>query len=105
MGSGNQQNQAATAMRGLGKMVDELLSDGSNVINIVRHAEEWLRMIDRSGLPGMFRAWLFQHGLLPRLIWLLMLYDVPMTIVERVERKIHKYLRRLLGVPQASVGL
>ncbi|XP_052233232.1 uncharacterized protein LOC127846096 [Dreissena polymorpha] len=36
---------------------------------------EGLKQIDRSGLPDEFKAWLFQNGLLPRLMWPLMLYE------------------------------
>ena len=52
------------------------------------------RRTTRWGLPGKFKAWLFQHGLLPRLMWLLTIYEVPMTSVESVERHVNKNLRR-----------
>lgn len=30
--------------------------------------DEWLRKIDISGLPGKLMSWIYQHGLLPRLM-------------------------------------
>ena len=73
----------------------------------VKQADEWLQRIERSGLPGKFKTWLFQHGLLPRLLWLLTIYELTMTAVEGIERKVNKHLRKWLGIPPSftSVGL
>ncbi|RXN28661.1 reverse transcriptase [Labeo rohita] len=91
----------------LEKWFDDSLTDRKNISCTEKQTEEWLRKIEKSGLPGKFKAWLYQHGLLSRLMWLLTVYEVPMTSVERVERKINKYLRRWLGIPPSftSVGL
>lgn len=53
-------------------------------------------MIDLEGssLPGKFKAWLFQLGLLSRLIWPLMMYEVPMTSVEGIKRHLNKHVCR-----------
>lgn len=69
--------------------------------------DEWLRKIEGSGLPGNFKAWLFQHGLLPRLAWLLMISKARMTSVEGMEERVNKHFRKCLGVPPSfmSVGL
>jgi len=44
---------------------------------------------------------------LPRLLWPLLVYDVPMTAVEKMERMESSYLRRWMGVPRSfsSIGL
>ena len=86
---------------------DESLKDSNNVCSTEKQAEGWLKKIEKSGLPGKFKAWLYQHGLLPRLMWLMTVYEVPFTAVEGVERKINTYLRRWLGIPPSftSVGL
>ncbi len=91
----------------LGKWYDESLRDHNNVRSTEKQAEGWLKKIDKSGLPGKFKAWLYQHGLLPRLMWLMTVYEVPLTAVEGVERKINSHLRRWLGIPPGftSVGL
>ncbi|KAK0145691.1 hypothetical protein N1851_015413 [Merluccius polli] len=46
-------------------------------------------------------TWIYQHGILPRLLWPLLVYDVPLTTVEGLERKVSGYLRRWLGLPQS----
>lgn len=67
--------------------------------------EKWLTRIEKSGLLGKFKVWLYR--LLPRLMWLLNVYVVPMTCTEGVERKINKYLQKWFGIPSnfTSVGL
>ena len=71
--------------------------------NISKHHQQ----INTSCLPGKFKAWVFQHALLPRLMWPLMLYEVPTSTVESLEPVISRNLRRWLGVPPSfsSVGL
>ncbi|XP_015259494.1 PREDICTED: uncharacterized protein LOC107104090 [Cyprinodon variegatus] len=91
----------------LGKWYDDTLSDRNNISDTANQADEWLRRIDKSGLPGKFKSWIYQHGLLPRLIWLLTVYQIPVTAVEGVERRVNKHLRRWLGIPPSftAVGL
>lgn len=91
----------------LGKWFDASLKDGASVADVVKQTDEWLKKIDRSGLPGKFKTWLYQHGLLPRPIWLLTVYEFPISVVEGIERKTNKHLRRWLGIPPSfsSVGL
>lgn len=60
----------------------------------------WLSAVDKSGLPGKFKAWVYQHNILPRLFWLLLVYEVPITIVKGFERKISRLLHRWLGLPR-----
>ena len=67
----------------------------------------WLRTADGSGLPGKNKAWIYQHGILPRLIWLFLIDEIATTTVEAMEREVSRYLRRWLGVPSSftSIGL
>ncbi|XP_052245600.1 uncharacterized protein LOC127854577 [Dreissena polymorpha] len=91
----------------LGKWYDASLNDTNNVKRIKGQLNEGLKQIDRSWLPGKFKAWLFQHGLLPRLMWPLMLYELATSTVEGLERTISRHLRRWLGVPPSftNIGL
>lgn len=91
----------------LGKWLNASLTDGANVTDAVKLAEEWLKKTDKSLLPGKFKTWLYQHGLLPRLLWLFTVYEFPMTIIEGIKRRTNKHLRRWLEIPPSfsSVGL
>ena len=52
----------------LGKWYDDTLKDVNNSRRLERDTTEKLVNIDKTGLPGKFKAWIFQHGLLPRII-------------------------------------
>ncbi|CAC5372773.1 mrp [Mytilus coruscus] len=91
----------------LGKWFNNTLSDNLNVEATYKQLDDWLKTVDKRGLPGKYKAWIYQHGILTRLLWSLLVYDVPMTTVEGMERISNSYLRRWLGVPRSfsSVGL
>lgn len=94
-------------VKSLGKWFRADLNDRQSVKETVTTAVEWMERVEKSGLPGKFKAWCYQHGVLPRILWPLLVYEVPMTTAESLERKMNRYLRRWLGVPKSfsSVGL
>ena len=67
---------------------------------MVSQTGKWMEIIDKSGLPGKYKAWCYQHGILPRITWPLLMYEVPMTKVKSSEKMFNRYLRRWLGVPK-----
>ena len=75
----------------LGKWVDAFLHDLNNVRKLEQQLEDGLKKIDHWILPGKFKIWLYQHALLPRLIWRLMLYEVPSTTVQPCFKSIGLY--------------
>ncbi|XP_049324773.1 uncharacterized protein LOC125789951 [Astyanax mexicanus] len=85
----------------LGKVFNCSLRDTASVQSTIKKLEAWLSTVDKSGLPGKFKAWLYQHGILPRILWPLLVYEVTMSTVETMERKISSYLRRWLGLPRS----
>ena len=64
-----------------------------------------MKTIDKTQLPGKYKTWMYKHGLLPRLIWPLTLYEIPTTAVEVIERRVNKHLRRWLGVPSGFTNI
>jgi hypothetical protein len=69
-------------VKSLGKLYDATLGDMENKRNFNTQVTEWLKKVDKSGLSGKYKAWIYEHGLLPRVMWPLMLYDFPVTDVE-----------------------
>lgn len=57
--------------------------------------------MDKSGLPGKFKAWLYPHGILRRILWLLLVYEVPISTVEGFKRRVSRFLRKWLGLPRS----
>ncbi len=90
--------------KSLGKVFNCRLNDRDSIKATGADLEEWLRTVDKSGLPGRFKAWVYQYGILPRILWPLLIYEVPMTVVEGFEQKLSSYLRRWLGLPH-RIGL
>ena len=91
-------------IKSLGKTFNSSLKDTTTKQKTIKDLEEWLTKIDKSGLPGRFKAWLFQHAVLPQILWPLFVYDIPIITVESLERAISNRLRRWLGLPRCLSG-
>jgi len=61
----------------------------------------WLGVVDKSELPGKFKAWIYQHGILPRILWPILVYDVPISTVEGFEIRVSRFLWKCLRLPQS----
>ncbi len=88
-------------VKSFGKLFDSSLKDSAAIQNSNKELGAWLTKVDKSGLPGRFKAWIYQHSILPRVLWPMLIYAVPMTTVESLERKISGFLRKWLGLPRS----
>ena len=81
----------------LGKWFNESPTNKESIEGIKKKLlSSWLRTVDGSGLLGKYKAWIYQHGILPRLMWLILIYEIATTTVEAMEFKVSGYLRRWL---------
>ncbi len=66
-----------------------------------------LGRIDKTLLPGKLKLWCLQFGLMLRLMWPLMLYEITITKVEKLERQISSYIDKCLRIPccLSNIGL
>lgn len=65
----------------LGKWYDDTFSDMDNITGTEKN--EWLRRsLPEEGLPGKINSWIYQHGLLSRLMLLLTVYEIPVPAVK-----------------------
>ena len=94
-------------VRSLGRWYDASLRDKEQVEQLRKEVASGLDNIDRTLLPGKLKLWCMQYGLLPRLLWPLTLYEVPLSKVEKLERLVSSYVRKWLGLPRcfSSIGL
>ena len=83
----------------LGKRYDESLGDSSAIADTFQQLKEWLKAIDQTSLQGRFKAWCFQFGVIPRLQWPFLLYEIPMSTIQNMEKACSKFLRKWMGVP------
>ena len=85
-------------MKSLGKIFNGCLRDTAAIQKSIQDLKEWLNKIDKTGFPGRFKAWIFQHAVLPCILWLLLLYEFTITTMGTLERTISNSLRRWLGL-------
>ena len=94
-------------VRTLGRIYDGNLNDRQAKLDLGVQVKSYLRTVDKSLLAGVMKLFTYQHSLLPRVSWPIMIYDVAISWVERYERSINVYLRKWLGVSKnlTSVAL
>ena len=78
-------------VKSLGRLYTAEMSDSDRKKEVQHIVDEGLRKIDEKALQGTLKCWMYQYGLLPRLMWPLVMYEVPITFVEALERRISKY--------------
>ena len=69
-------------VKSLGRWYKDGLSDKCLGVEIQKMAEGGLRVIDNTPLSGKFKCWTLQHGLYPRPMWPLQMYEVVLTRVK-----------------------
>lgn len=84
-------------VKSLEKVFNCSLNDRESIKAASADLEGWLKTVDKSGPPGRFKAWVYQHGILPRILWPLLIYEVPMTVVEGFEQKGEQLLTQMVG--------
>ena len=58
----------------------------------------------QNGLPGSYKAWCYQHGILSRLAWPLFINE-PLSTVEALERTISGFLWSWLNLPRSLTSV
>ena len=89
-------------VKSLGRWYAGTLSDRSRGIEIQKQAEDGLKAIDATKLPGKYKVWCLQFALYPRLGWPLLIYEVALSRVEIIEQKCSVYIRKWLGLPRIT---
>ena len=51
-------------VKSLGKVFDSSLRDTTSIQSTCTELDGWLKSVDKAGLPGKFKAWIYQHGIL-----------------------------------------
>ena len=91
--------------KSLGRLYAFSLMERHRGVKVQKTALEGLHIIEKSELTGKVKAWCFQDGLLPSLLWPLQNKGISLTWVETIQQHINKYLRKWLGVPSTSEQL
>ncbi|KAL6484312.1 hypothetical protein MHYP_G00063570 [Metynnis hypsauchen] len=94
-------------IKSLGRRYDASLTDKDQVKQLCNDIKTGLLAIDNTQLPGKLKSWCLQFGLLPRVLWPLAVYEVPLSTVEKMERRVTVQVKKWLGVPRCltTIGL
>ncbi len=94
-------------VKSLGRWYDAKLKDTEQFEHLKNDTSMYMERINKTLLPGKLKLWCFQFGILPKLLWPLTVYEIPITKVEKLERLISIQLKQWLGIPRclSSVGL
>ena len=92
-------------VKSLGRWYNDSLSDVDQYTQIREQAVKGLSAIDKTPLPGRLKLWCLQFGLLPRLMWPLTVYEIPISGVERLERTVSSHIRKWLGLPRCLTSV
>ena len=84
----------------LGKWYNANLNEKDQIGEIMKGVKKDIQKVEKCRLPGRYKAWMVQHMLMPRLMWPLSIYNVPMSTVEAIQRLITQALKRWLGLPK-----
>lgn len=87
-------------VKSLGRWYRVPLTDRHCGLEIQRSVEDGLKKIEKTRLPGRLKVWCSQVGLIPKVLWPLLVYEVALTRVESIERKFSVCWRRWLKVPR-----
>ena len=85
----------------LGKLYNEKLNEKDQIEHVTKTVVADLKKIDLCKLPGRYKAWIVQHMMMPRLMWPLSIYNVPLTTVEWLQQKITAMLKKWLRLPKS----
>ena len=89
----------------LGTTISGALSDKYQAGSLSLALTKGLSLISNSGHPAVQKLWILQHLLVPRLRWLLLIYQIPISVVTKLEQKISCCLRKWLHLHNTTTNI
>ena len=89
----------------LGRKISFSLKDKDQVEVFSLAVSEGLTLIDKSFHRGVHKLWILQHLLIPRLRWPLLIYEIPVSTVARLEQKISCFIRKWLKLHNSTSNI
>ena len=88
-------------VRYLGKKYTSDLGEKQQTELVEQQLKADLKKMDKCLLPGRYKCWILQHMLLRILMWPLTIYNIPVTKIELMQRKMTVALKRWLKIPKS----
>ena len=81
-----------------GRWIKGDLTDRNTKEQVGKMFSEGMRDIGKSLVTGVMKVWIYQHMLLHRLGWVIMIYEISVSWIEKLETKANGFIRKWLGV-------
>ena len=92
-------------MRFLERTINCDLSDKNSVEEFICAVLSGLDLIDKSAHLGIHKVWILQNLLISRVRWPLLIYEISISVVVKLEQKISCFLRKWLRIHQSTTNL
>ena len=88
-------------LRTLGRVFDFTISDKESIKDLRNKFVSSLIRLDKSKLTAFMKLWALHNLLQFQIRWDFMIYEIPLSIIESMERKQNIFIRKLLGVSRS----
>ena len=92
-------------VRFLGRSISVTLNDKESKESLIEALAKSLKLINNSKHRGVHKLWIMQHLLIPRLRWPLLIYEIPVSLVHKLEQKISTYIRKWLRLHNSTSNI
>ena len=92
-------------VRFLGQVIDGSIFDRNSLDELKKKLLDGLNIIDSSHFTGSQKLWFLQHLLIPRIQWPILIYEVPISLVSKLEQKASVYIRKRLKLHKSITSL
>ena len=89
----------------LGRSISFNLKDTDQIKTFSLAVAKGLSLIDKSPHRGIHKVWILQNLLVPRLRWPLLIYEIPLNIVVRLEQNISSFMRKWLKLHNSTTNI
>ena len=89
----------------LGRIIDGSISDRNSLDELEKKLLMGLGIIGKSFFNGTQKLSIFQHELIPRIQWPLLLYGIPISHATQLEQKISSFIREWLYLHKSTSSL
>ena len=89
----------------LGRIIDGSISDRKSLDELEKKLLDGLNIIDSSHFTGSQKLWFLQHLLIPCIQWPILIYEVPISLVSKLEQKASVYIQKWLKLHKSITSL
>ena len=89
----------------LGRIIDGALDDSKRTDELQSKLLDGLNLIDQSNHSSAEKLWILHYLLMPRIRWPLLIYEIPMYRVFKLEQKISTFIRKWIGLHRTTTNL